>query len=87
MASSPAEVPGPEAAASGPPPAATSSLRARRAAGYEGDRADVQALVPRTARRVLELGCASGALGADLKARQQVEIVGVELDPHYAADA
>jgi methionine biosynthesis protein MetW len=43
--------------------------------------------VPETARRVLDLGCASGALGAALKARQGCEVVGVELDPGYAADA
>lgn len=63
------------------------TLRARRAVGYEGERPEVQALVPRTARRVLELGCASGALGAALGTRQPVEVVGVELDPRYAADA
>jgi methionine biosynthesis protein MetW len=43
--------------------------------------------VPRDARRILDLGCASGALGAALKARQRCEVVGVEIDPAYAADA
>src|SRR3954471_3442215 len=45
---------------------------------YTGARPEVQALVPRSARRVLDLGCASGALGAGLKARQDVVVVGVE---------
>ena len=43
--------------------------------------------MPPDARRILDLGCASGALGAALKARQQCEVVGVEIDPGYAADA
>src|SRR3954447_6307278 len=55
---------------------------------YEGERPDVQALVPPDARRVLDLGCAAGALGAGLKARDGApEVVGVEFDPGYAATA
>ncbi len=61
--------------------------RERRAAGYESARADVQALVPPSARTILELGCAGGALGAAIKARQQAVVVGVELDPGYAREA
>jgi 2-polyprenyl-3-methyl-5-hydroxy-6-metoxy-1,4-benzoquinol methylase len=47
----------------------------------------VQALVPLSARRVLDVGCATGALGAGVKARQGAEVVGVELDPAYAEAA
>jgi methionine biosynthesis protein MetW len=61
--------------------------RAGRAHAYENPRPEVQALVPASARRVLDLGCASGALGAGLKARGDVFVVGVERDPEYAADA
>jgi len=61
--------------------------RAKRAWSYENARPDVQALVPTSARRVLDLGCASGALGAALKARQDVEVVGVDVQEAYAADA
>jgi methionine biosynthesis protein MetW len=43
--------------------------------------------VPLTARRILDLGCSSGALGAALKARQPAEVVGIELDAAYARDA
>jgi 2-polyprenyl-3-methyl-5-hydroxy-6-metoxy-1,4-benzoquinol methylase len=63
------------------------SLRQQRRHAYENPRADVQALVPADARRILDLGCSSGALGAALKARQGAEIVGIELLPDYADDA
>jgi methionine biosynthesis protein MetW len=63
------------------------SEREARAHAYENARPEVAALVPNGARRVLDLGCASGALGASLKARQGCEVVGVELDPDYARDA
>jgi SAM-dependent methyltransferase len=36
---------------------------------------------------VLDLGCATGSTGAALKARQDVEVVGVELEPVYAREA
>jgi methionine biosynthesis protein MetW len=66
---------------------ATSAERAARVGTYENARPEVQALVPRDARRVLDVGCASGALGAALKARQGCTVVGVEVDPRYAARA
>jgi methionine biosynthesis protein MetW len=61
--------------------------RRARAHAYENARPEVQALVPPSARRVLDLGCASGALGAALKARGDVEVVGIESDAAYAGDA
>jgi SAM-dependent methyltransferase len=62
--------------------------RDARADAYEGDRPEVRALVPPAARRVLDLGCAGGALGAGVKRRGPgIEVVGVELDPAYAAAA
>ncbi len=63
------------------------ALRRARAAAYENPRPEVQALVPRGARRVLDLGCSSGRLGAALRARQGCEVVGIELDPGLAAAA
>src|SRR5947209_1281305 len=63
------------------------SLRARRERGYETSRPDVRELVPRSARRILDIGCASGALGAALKESQPAEVVGIELAEEYAADA
>jgi 2-polyprenyl-3-methyl-5-hydroxy-6-metoxy-1,4-benzoquinol methylase len=65
----------------------TGPLREQRARGYETSRPDVQALVPLTARRILELGCSSGSLGAAIKARQDAVVVGVEISDVYAEDA
>ena len=59
-------------------------LRESRAGGYESPRPDVQACVPITAKRILELGCSTGALGAALKARNGAFVFGVEIDPEYA---
>ena len=73
--------------ASGGQAGATEVDRAARVGTYENARPEVQALVPRDARRLLDLGCASGALGAALKAGQGCSVVGVEVDPLYAARA
>ncbi len=62
-------------------------VRQRRQQGYESARPDVQAMVPTTARSILDLGCASGALGEALGRRQGARVVGVELDESYARDA
>jgi len=61
--------------------------RAARAAAYESERAEIVALVPARARRVLDLGCSTGWLAAALKARQDVEVVGIEREPTYAQEA
>jgi SAM-dependent methyltransferase len=61
-----------------------------RVAGYETDRPDIRAHVPSDVGSILELGCSAGATGAALKRRadpRQVTVVGVELDPEYAARA
>jgi 2-polyprenyl-3-methyl-5-hydroxy-6-metoxy-1,4-benzoquinol methylase len=65
----------------------TAGERAARAAAYENPRPELQRHVPAEARRILDLGCASGALGEALKARGAVEVVGVEVDPAYAEAA
>jgi 2-polyprenyl-3-methyl-5-hydroxy-6-metoxy-1,4-benzoquinol methylase len=62
-------------------------LRAARATVYEGPRHDVQRLVPHSVRRILELGCSVGTLGAAIKSRQGALVYGVEIDPDYARDA
>lgn len=54
---------------------------------YVGARADIQALVPKTARAVLDVGCSTGALGAAVKQATGARVVGVELDPAMAAEA
>lgn len=62
-------------------------LRDKRRGGYESERPEVQALVPSDARRILDIGCSAGGLGAALKRRPGVEVVGIELDEGYAGDA
>jgi 2-polyprenyl-3-methyl-5-hydroxy-6-metoxy-1,4-benzoquinol methylase len=63
------------------------SERAARAAAYERARPEILEHVPATARRVLDLGCATGATGAALKARQAAHVVGIEVVPAYAEEA
>jgi methionine biosynthesis protein MetW len=58
-----------------------------RALAYETPRPEIARHVPATARRVLDLGCATGGLATLLKARGPVEVVGVERDAAYAAAA
>jgi len=53
---------------------------------YRNRRPELAALVPETARRILEVGCAAGELGRSLQERQPgTEVVGVELNPQAAA--
>jgi SAM-dependent methyltransferase len=57
-------------------------------AGYhEHARAELQRLIPSDARIILDVGCGAGALGAALKRRGPVEVVGVEADPDAARAA
>ena len=67
-----------------------------RAPGNEGDpdpfyfgypRPEVVALVPQTARRVLDIGCGAGRLGEAIKQRQQANVAGIEFDTRAAAAA
>src|SRR3954470_18508183 len=61
--------------------------RAARAAAYERARPEILAHVAAGARRVLDLGCATGATGAALKQRQTAHVTGIELEPAYAEEA
>ena len=56
--------------------------------GYYGfSRPEVQRLVSRRARRILDVGCAAGRVGAGLKGRQEAEVWGIECNPRAAAAA
>src|SRR3954470_15653219 len=61
--------------------------REARAAAYERARPEVLEHVPLSARRVLDLGCATGATGRALKARQPAHVTGIEIEPEYAKEA
>lgn len=54
---------------------------------FEWTRPELRALVPETARRVLDVGCGAGALGGTLRAERGIEVVGVELFADAAARA
>lgn len=51
---------------------------------FTHSRQEVLNQIPVGARRVLDLGCAAGRLGASVKHRQPAEVTGVELDPRAA---
>ncbi len=59
----------------------------RKDCSYYGfARPELLAMIPESAARVLDVGCGVGRLGLSIKARQQAEVVGIELD-ETAAEA
>ena len=61
---------------------------AGRYEAYTTDRPDVFALVPATARDILDVGCSNGALGSSLKSAQPGRTVcGIEFDALFAQAA
>jgi len=55
---------------------------------YTGDRPDLWPYIPAETKRVLDVGCATGDLGAALKAQGKAqEVVGLELSPVAAGQA
>jgi 2-polyprenyl-3-methyl-5-hydroxy-6-metoxy-1,4-benzoquinol methylase len=57
------------------------------AAYYAQPRLDVLRHVPRSAARILDVGCGAGALGAGIKQRQRATVVGVEYVAAQAVQA
>lgn len=55
--------------------------------GYTSPRHDVVELVPRSARRILELGCSNGSTALVLQQRQECSYTGIERDSDLAAQA
>jgi len=55
-------------------------------AAYDNPRDDVIRLVPRSAHRLLDVGCSTGQMG-ELLGRRGHDVVGIEVDPTLAAIA
>ncbi|MGK2947045.1 MAG: class I SAM-dependent methyltransferase [Acidimicrobiales bacterium] len=53
---------------------------------YANPRTEVTVLIPSQARRVLDVGCSAGVMGAALRARGH-HVTGIEVDPELAAMA
>ncbi|MCR9177558.1 MAG: methyltransferase domain-containing protein [Alphaproteobacteria bacterium] len=71
-----------------PEPAAKQSAADRAEDHYYlYSRPEVRALVPKSARRVLDIGCGAGALGAELKKNLGCEVWGVEFQADVADQA
>lgn len=54
---------------------------------YIGQRPDVAALVPPSARSILDVGCSVGSLGAFLQERNHARVTGIEHSPSMASHA
>ena len=52
---------------------------------FEFPRPEILELVPEDARRILDVGCGAGALGASIKQRQSAEVWGIEADEDAAS--
>ena len=52
---------------------------------YQYQRPEVLALIPECAKRILDVGCGAGVLGASLKHRQPCEVTGIEFVIEAAA--
>lgn len=51
---------------------------------YKSTRADIQQLIQKNVRRVLDVGCGAGMLGHALKSKGVQEVIGIELDEKAA---
>jgi len=51
---------------------------------YIGHREDIIRLVPHNVKKVLDVGCSTGALGVQIKKRFSAEVVGIEIDERMA---
>ncbi len=61
------------------PVAASGAAKAGDLSYFQFARPELLALIPQSARRVLDIGCGAGRLGEALKARQPAEVVGIEV--------
>lgn len=54
---------------------------------YIGARPDIERLICPNAKRVLDVGCSTGTLGAEIKAKTRAQVVGIELSHEMAMSA
>ncbi len=54
---------------------------------YAQHRQDIVNLVPRAARRILDIGCSGGIVGVDIKNRQDCHVTGIEMQAEAAQHA
>ncbi len=54
---------------------------------YESEREDIVALIPLEVRRLLDVGCGFGYMSRSLKARQKLEVIGVENEARAGSEA
>ncbi len=66
---------------------ATVSVSGKSQDYFEFDRPDVRALIPVTAHRILDIGCASGRLGQALKSERDCHVTGIEANSEAAGTA
>lgn len=59
----------------------------RENARLDFSRPEIAALVPKSAKNILDVGCAYGSLGAALKKRQDCRVTGVEIEHDKAKEA
>ena len=51
---------------------------------YIGQRDDIVRLIPEPAKNVLDIGCSTGALGQQLKQRNNATVIGIEINQEMA---
>jgi GT2 family glycosyltransferase/tetratricopeptide (TPR) repeat protein/2-polyprenyl-3-methyl-5-hydroxy-6-metoxy-1,4-benzoquinol methylase len=68
-------------------PTAAATEGGRDPSYFAHARPEILALIPVSARDVLDVGCGAGRLGEALKARQPATVVGIELNPRAACAA
>lgn len=54
---------------------------------YTGPRKDIQRLIPKNSLNILDVGCATGALGTAIKEKTGACVYGIELSSEMAAEA
>jgi 2-polyprenyl-3-methyl-5-hydroxy-6-metoxy-1,4-benzoquinol methylase len=76
-----------QGALTGAPVSGRSEADPRCSSYFDHVRPEILALIPQTARQVLDIGCGAGRLGEALKARQTAEVYGIEYDEQAAQAA